>query len=649
MGLWFATMTDFDNNGRDDLDEPLEDEERRRKKRPGEPFDRQRALRAVNRTSWWILSAAVAGCVVGLVVAKFVMPRSYQSTTVLRYEGTPSVFDGEPAPPPGEQLDSLITVFRIDPVVSEVKRQLDLPGENRRIVELMQIEHEFRSDTVFVTMPGDSPEGAARTVDVLARVFVDYHRDQEAARVDEVIASLVERIASATAELDAARRAYRAFSREHGIADLSTERLRSIGSAADLRARTDLAGSEIAALEARVAQLRGRAGSAPRASAGPSPEQRQLTRLEAELAAAQAQYSGDHPRVRSLELQVATLRARVSSGDTTPVAGGGLSGEATSVRMALSEAETDLAAARQRQEELGQQAQSAQQRVTQFSGIEGEATTLLARQQVAQTLVTDLQNRRAHLEDARRNISSGFRIMAAGSIPEWPEADKKRYLVAGGVPLVVLLLVVAAILFREFRGLRVRTAREAAWWGRGPVLGCTSWPREPDSLLQLIADLDDCVPTSKGHLLVVGATDEEAELAWHIVEQLNNDWMPSMLLDLGPVPPSEPLPIMKRSGSTAMALPKTTSHHSTPMPPMEITAWAGTAHGQALRRAARLADRVAVVVTSGSLSGVELTKVSTRLGRADGIGFILVGLASDLADLPDRVGRVGEFWFANRD
>jgi hypothetical protein len=72
-------------------------------------------------------------------------------------------------------------------------------------------------------------------------------------------------------------------------------------------------------------------------------------------------------------------------------------------------------------------------------------------------------------------------------------------------------------------------------------------------------------------------------------------------------------------------------------------AWNGPLSGPVLRRAARLAHRVLVVVSSG-MSVIDLARVQTRLGRDKGIGYVLVNLSDAYVDLQDRVGPVEAFW-----
>jgi hypothetical protein len=51
-----------------------------------------------------------------------------------------------------------------------------------------------------------------------------------------------------------------------------------------------------------------------------------------------------------------------------------------------------------------------------------------------------------------------------------------------------------------------------------------------------------------------------------------------------------------------------------------------------------------VVVTAGAHSAAALASMYDRVGRTDGVGYVLLGVGHDLAMLPDRAGDVGRFW-----
>ena len=77
-------------------------------------------------------------------------------------------------------------------------------------------------------------------------------------------------------------------------------------------------------------------------------------------------------------------------------------------------------------------------------------------------------------------------------------------------------------------------------------------------------------------------------------------------------------------------------------------AWNGPLTGPVLRRAARLAHRVMVVVSSGS-SVIDLVRVKTRLGRERGVGYVLVNVDDAYVEAEERVGPVEEFWRGERE
>jgi hypothetical protein len=232
-----------------------------------------------------------------------------------------------------------------------------------------------------------------------------------------------------------------------------------------------------------------------------------------------------------------------------------------------------------------------------------------------------------------------------------------KLVVFGAFCVLSLLLGLFIALRREFRGLRVRTPAELAFWGDGPVLGATAWPVDPRGLEELVAGLDDQVPDAHGSFLLVGGTGEESPLARELSHRLNSDWfqeVPRNVASQEPIqtpPPSGPYPVGQEgqgaakapvSTSTALALQPVKLVRREPS--VSLDAWDGRPEGQALRRAARLADRVVVLVRSGDMTALEVNAIKSRLGRKRGVGYICLAVDDEFRGLPDRVGEVGEFW-----
>jgi hypothetical protein len=310
-------------------------------------------------------------------------------------------------------------------------------------------------------------------------------------------------------------------------------------------------------------------------------------------------------------------------------------------------------------------ADRAQDRVENFSDVEGEATALIAEVNVNEALVGELRHTEAALEDVLHDPPSGFVVLDPGAVPEYPVKDKMKVVFFLAIPMLTVVLALFVVLRREFRGLWVHTPAEVAFWGNGPVLATTSWPNDSQGLNELVAGLDDFVPYAKGSLLLVGGSFNESRIANELAARLNRDWFPTdehaATPGVSKSPPAEPAPLQTPppsgpypigdSGTHCVALARLPSAPPTaavrlasPAADFRLEAWDGPYEGLALRRAARVADRVIVLVRSNAMSAIHLNGIQNRVGRQRGIGYIVVGLPDEFRALPDRVGDVAGFW-----
>lgn len=664
---------------RKDTDDVVDDESRPR--RPGFPIDLTRILRALLRGKWWLAAAAVIGGLSGYLIAKYVVQHTYESTASLRYEGFPGGDVGDAQ----RELPSLVSVAHSAAIMTPLRERMDLEEASLDLMQRMvQVQSDPGSGLVSFTTTGDSPERAAEMANAVVQVFLDYHRERRGASLSDEIRSLGERLEAGNTQLAEARRVYDTFREGHGITDLTVEQEQAIEQAADLRSQADLARADIEGLEARVRQLQGALSRTPRTqtvTAGPSTQRQRLTELQQRLREARAQGLGEeHPMVASLATQVETLESQGTGGSATRSAPSGLYDQLSGN---LSTARTELEATRQRHVSLEQLAVAAQARTNRFSTIEGQAAGLLAQVNVKQALVNELSEQKARIEDQLRDIQTGFRVVSEGRPPESAVPTKRKWAVALGLPFVFVSIMMSMLVYRELRGFLVQTPVEVAFWGNGPVIGTTTWPRNPRALLDLIADMDDFAPEATGTMLVLGVNDAERELAGEIAAQLNHDWSSTTLIDvpvLGiltpggdhelPPPTSEgyldddPISGEIHDGPTELSLahgsglalydgPTEISSYVAGELGAEVedldgrlvcTAWSGSPEGQALRRAARLADRVLVVVTSNAHKATALAGMGTRLGRDQAVGFVLIGVTDATSKLPDRAGPVEAFW-----
>ena len=657
--------------------------------RPGRPIEPMRLLSMLVAGRWWLLGAAVIGLSIGVLTAKFYLKQTFETTSAMRYGGLEPL-DPAMTPDIHRDMPPLLDAFVRDAFLARVRDQMFATTVPLIVVRSRyNIVVDNEAGVVGVTGSGDSPEDAALFVNTVVETFIAYQRDRRAEAIQEAITALDGRVAASSDELSRSQSAYDAFRQANGVsAELSTDQTSAMAAAADLRARAALAQAALSGLEARVARLR-ETGPAPAptpqdptTATGPSTSSPEAQAARAALAearqqlnAVQGRLSEDHPRYQALRHHVEDLEARVAT--FTSSGGGPSRAQQTSLR----EAEAQLDENRREQAELQQFSDEAQARVNAFSEIEGEAAELLADVTVKTGLLTDLRNRRARLASMLTNVDPGFRVMARAVEPEGAVDGTRgrKYKVALGVPFAFIFVTILFLTLREFRKLRLLSSREVAFWANAPVIGATTWPRNTKALSDLVADLDDYVPDARGTMLVVGITDKEVALAVELAKQMGSDWSLDSSFDLmsnlrhsgddsmgnmrRSLMPSNPAsnPDFENNPTTSnseMLAPPTIVQSGAPYglftaaanPAQRLvtTAWEGDVDAPGLRRQARLADRVLVVVPSGAVTLTELRTLKARLGRADGVGYVLVGLTKDLASYPDRCGPVEEFWAATR-
>lgn len=632
-------------------------------KRPGLPVDPHRLRRALWSGKRWLIVATVLGAVIGVFWAKVMMGHTFKTTAVLRYEGDLQVagLESSAGYPLGPAADALMS----ESLLRKLAEEVDHRGSLIALANRIDYEPDTRAGTLSITVFSRSSQGAAEFARQTTDVFLRYHRERLTRRIEQELTLIEKRIDGAEGEAAEARQTYNEFREKHGIADLSSEQESIVDSAASLRAESELAGAEIRALEAQVASLQEQLANTPKTTVvggGVSPEREAYNQLRQELAAAQASLSPEHPRVQSLRLQVEQMGAQARN------SGGGLIGANTmyqSLSDELRQAKADLTVLAERQKGLAQLADQAQRRVESFSGIEGEGSALRAEVEVNEALLGRLRATEAALEDALEHTPSGFSVLDPGGAPEYPVASKGKRIAFLSISSLSALMALLFVLGREFRGLRVQTPSEVAFWGRGPVLAATSWPADPIGLEELIAGLDDLAPDAQGTLLVLACAQDDAPLARELARRMNHDWffdgpiavapspaasVPQEPVQVTPSPTSGPYPIGGNRRQSAAAAQPSTALARRPVQLVRreqgarLEAWDGPSEGQALRRAARLADRVIVLARSNGTTAFALNGVRRRIGREDGIGYIVLDLSEELGTLPDRIGDVVRFW-----
>jgi uncharacterized protein involved in exopolysaccharide biosynthesis len=755
-------------------------------KRPGLPVEPRRLLRILAESRKPLLRALVAASAFALV-AFFFVPRTYESSAQLLYEGIPVLASTQQTPTPDAFVQAAMAPSRL----REVRDRLgwDISVDELESLVSVQLEGETSMRILGHATNAEEAHALAQTV---LDVFLERQASFNSQGLERLTAENRVALEHAKERHEAASKAYEAFRKKSGKPDFIREQEQLSVRAAELRSKADEAAVEVAAQQARIQELEKAQTELPRqivASAKKgSPVDPPLAKARAELAEARATLSEEHPTVQALKERVANLQAQKGSSFTVELGEQTLAANParSAVDEQLATARAALAAAQERESALRVLEKAVRAEAEALAPEEGQARQVVGELESATNRVRELTERAAQLRDGALGPLTGFRVLSAPVVPEESEPSKAHLLILLVLPVLTVLIVALVILARRLRDLTVVAPREVAWWGNGPVLGTSIWPRDPAALDSFVDELEDQGMYGAGRTLVVPATEVERDVACSFAMRLAEaPWLAAAILDVGapahpgtqpfvpPVggwrppapivtpapspdvtrPPSAKAPARKKTMIGLQAVPSSTSARSQPpgtpasppdvrvtvrmiVPvkaqgaspkaapaegpkaeeeaflltrPVSVTsdrtpppraeqeaqggaesshgaassavmraairllgddddddarrpersslpaatvaghvtgvalAWNGPLSGPSLRRAARLAHRVVVVVSSG-MSVVELARIKTRLGRENGIGYVLVNVGDAYADLPDRVGPIEAFW-----
>ncbi len=613
------------------MSERDENEESEDSGRPGVPVDPLRLWTALRKRWQLVLAAGVLGAFVGAAVAKKFASQTFGAHAVLTWDAT--------APAEAVQRTTIIESMTMGANLEEVRKRLKLEMPTHLLRDVYTISTSIDTNNIGIDATWPTAEGAADVVNVLIDVFLEGRKQAIRARLQNAVTQARE------AELEAQKRqqdavnAYDEFRKQAGFNDLSQERQVAINQYAELMAKADSARSLAGAAKHELENLRGGNESSnngppatPLSEIDIKQQQADSARLPAarsELEAAKRQYSDDHPNVRRLEAELNALEARVRARSSDPVR-----------KRERYEAAARSSEAKQRAvEEYQAQLKG---RLDKLSAAEGKAAVLLGELKVADEGRESARQALVAAEIAASQPPTELRVQERAEPPEYAlKSPRKRIAIA--TPILFALLTAIGSVLWAFRKLDVRTPKEAAFWSGVPVVGASTWPRDPDMLPSLMHDLDDFAPHAEGVTLIVGLSLSEAHLARKVAEwdghrNVKGIDDPARMLMAGPSGSLFPL------APQGSAPPPGASGRGDPAHQMQILTLTGPVPAQALRRAARMADRVLIVVTSGKHSVLQMLKIKSRLGRDRGIGLLLVGLEKDFALVRDRVGDVSQFW-----
>lgn len=467
------------------------------------------------------------------VAAFFLLPREYVSSAHLAYEGVEAL-DGNVVASPVVLIETSTMPGHLRQVRERLGSSVSLRTLESRVSSYLGPDGR----SMVVEAKGDSPAEAQALASAFVDVFLEGQAASVATRLEASVADVSESLEGARLALEAARKQHGEFQTASGEADAVTERTRLLTRANKLRADAEEQGVEAEAQQARIEELKKAQKELPATIVSSAKKgtaiDAALAKARADLAAARANLSSEHPRVQALEGQVESLKAqqpREQSGLSEQVMASNPAREA--VERDLARAKVALAAATEKRQSLIALADKLQQEADGMVVLEGDALRLQSDAKAAELRHAELQDRATRLRDAAQNPGSGFRVVSAPSLPEEAAGSGFRWAILFVLPLVGALLVALFVAARELDGLRVQTAREVAWWGRGPVLGTSRWPRYEDALDDFVNEMEDVGMIGVGRTLVVPATEAEREIACAFALRLGQaPWLAAAILDV---------------------------------------------------------------------------------------------------------------------
>jgi len=468
------------------------------------------------------------------LAASFFVPETYESSAVLLYEGAPFL-DEEGIPPSADAfVHSAVVLSRLRGVRARLGWGVSLEQLAARTTATLDSETSFRLSATWETA-----EESIALAQAALDEFLEHQAEFNAQEITRLTAENEVSMAQAKVRRDEAQAAFDEFREKSGMPDLLDEKEQLLKRAAVLRSRLDAAVVEIAAQTAVMAELEQAQKELPRqivasATKG-SHVDAPLAQARAELAEARATLSEEHPQVRALKQRVANLqsqkgahRAEVSGQILAP------NPARASVEEQLASVRADLAAARESQAAIQVLLSDIQRQAESLAPSEGEARKVISQLDAAIARVETLTARGAALRDAALRRFTGFRVLSSPVLPEQAKKDPIYVTMLLALPVLAVLVYAILLLVRALRALKVEAPREVAWWGNGPVLGTSVWPREPDALSAFVDELEDQGVYGAGRTLVVPATEVEREIACSFAMQLAKaPWLAAAILDVG--------------------------------------------------------------------------------------------------------------------
>lgn len=612
-------------------------------RRTGMAVDVWRLVHPLRRNVKLLAMLLAISVILGTVVGRHGIPKAYVAKAILLWE-PPAAGRAERT----REISTLVDSVKLPANLDLVRERLGFREPLHALAKRIDVTTGDPSMLITISATSTRPEAAAELANTMVDVYLDAQRKVSESRLRETAESLRLSLVQSRKSLEESRDRYDRFRTDHRIGDLSIEVQAAIEEVARLRVAANDARVELESSLAEEAAQRRIRSVAPRAL-GPvddSPANAaRLAEVESNLANARARHTEEHPRVKLLEAEAAELRSRGAAGTSgtarvaAPTPGAGRLEHTVQTRRA----------AEQRRKALQDVIRESEERASKLTAVEGEAARLLADMNAQQDHVASLLKQSATAEDDVRSASSYFQIVSRASPPDHPERGF-GWIFALGFPVAVVLLAILLLLLREMKSLSARTATEAAFWARAPVLWSSSWPRGTEAecreLGRQLANVIESRPGVVGFTVLRGSKSDGDAASWLaelVADRLNARGENSNMVDLRYRVLQEQFELADalehRVLGEEIGLLRSDFHAVlTVLPSLDDPA--------SVRAALRWIDALVVIVPSGRASYKRLHSLRHTLGLQEhGLGLVMIGVPADLLQSTARTATAAfAFW-----
>lgn len=309
-------------------------------------------VRDIDFKRWWqalvrrrlIFAAVFGGFVFFVTLLTLLQPRTYTASTKM-IAGSANADGSTSAQGPGSQLPALnallasngvqtaetyAELMQESSVVQQVAANLKLGVTPEVLASAVKVKPVTDTTILTIFATWRDPVTAAKIANEFASVFVVHERQLVATQADSALGFLQEQLPQAEDRMRAAQVALAEYQARVGIADLPSQTQSTIGNVAALDTKAQTADLDAKQAAAQLQTIQGQLAQTPptivvaKNQAGnpvAGQIQTQVATLQAQLAAARAQYTETHPTVVSLKAQLAAAQRALTSQPRQVLAG----------------------------------------------------------------------------------------------------------------------------------------------------------------------------------------------------------------------------------------------------------------------------------------------------------------------------------------